>query len=165
MSATPRAPAGADLRGLSWPYAALERKLEVELGRAQLALAELQRTCAAGEQELRALQDARQDQLRDLQAVALRAQGWDVHRGSLRFLAEALARLAVREQAVVELRSELREAQQACVAAHQRLETLRALRASAEATHVQAQVRREATEADRAWLSRHGGAAAGEGVA
>lgn len=165
MSAPPRAATGADLRGLSWPCAALERKLELALGRAHVAVAELQRQCAAGEQELRELQDAREDQLRALHAVALRGEGWDVHRGSLHFLAEALARLAGHERAVVLLRARLQEAQQACVAARQRLETLRALRSAAEAAHVQAQLRREAREADLAWLARHGGAAAGEGAA
>ena len=165
MSAPRRAATGADLRGLPWPYAALERKLEIALGRERVVVAELQRECASGEQELRELQQAREAQLRALQAVALRAEGWDVHRGSLHFLAESLARLAGREQAVVLLRAQLHEAQQACAAAHQRLETLRALRASAEAAHVQAQIRRAAKEADLAWLSRHGSAVAGEGSA
>jgi flagellar biosynthesis chaperone FliJ len=165
VSAAPRAPTTrADLRGLRWPYAALERKLDIALDRARLALAELQRKCAAGEQELRELQESRQDQLRALHSVALRAEGWDVHRGSLHFLAEALARLATREQAVIQLRDQLEEAQLACVAAHQRRETLQALRASAEAAHVQVQLRRQAKEADLAWLSRHGGAAPGEGA-
>jgi flagellar biosynthesis chaperone FliJ len=164
VSAAPRAPTGADLRGLPWPYAALERKLEIALGRARVAVAELQRKCATAEQELRDLQEARQDQLRALHTVALRAQGWDVHRGSLHFLAEALARLATREQAVVQLRGQLEQAQLACVAAHRRRETLQTLRASAEAAHVRVQLRRQTKEADLAWLARHGGAVPGEGV-
>ena len=165
MSVPPRAPAHADLRGRSWPYAALERKLEIAAARARLAVADFQRQCAAGEQELRELQEARAGQLRALHGVALRAGGWDVHRGSLHFLAEALEHLARREQALGLLRRQLEQAQEACVAAHRRLETLRALRESAEAAHVQAQLRRAAKEADLAWLSRHGGAATGEGVA
>jgi flagellar biosynthesis chaperone FliJ len=165
VSSVPRAPTTrADLRGLPWPYAALERKLEIALGRARVALVEIQRKCAAGEQELRALQDARRDQLRSLNTVPLRAEGWDVHRGSLHFLAEALARLATREETVIQLRVQLEKAQKACVAAHQRLEALRALRASAEAAHVQVQLRRQAKEADLAWLSRRASAAPGEGA-
>lgn len=165
MSAPFRSPTHADLRGLPWPYAAVERKLEIALDRARVAVAELQRKCVAGEQELRELQEAREEQLRALHAVALRGEGWDVHRGSLLFLAQALACLAARDQAVAGLRVELQEAQEACLAAHQRLEALRALRASAEAEHVQAQLRRGAKEADLAWLSRHRGAATGKGAA
>lgn len=149
MSRTPPLPK-VDLRGFRWPLHPLERKLDGALETARLALALLQR------------------RHRELEQVAVQ---WKAHqaeqersaaecvRGDPRLRAHALGylgtlqhRLAQAGEQASELHQRIAAARGDCVDRQRQLSCVQALRQQAQQQHAQAQLRREAREADAAWL-------------
>jgi flagellar biosynthesis chaperone FliJ len=125
--------ARVDMRGFPWKLAMLERKLEhataVQRLEAQKA-AQTPRQRATGERIDAAVQ------------VCL-----------LRFLVQAEDRLADRNRDLSQLQERVATARRDCVDADRELARLRRLRESAEASYAAEQLRRQAKEADLAWLA------------
>jgi len=142
-----------DLRGFPWQLAALERNLEHAVDLARAALAAAQRRAETLETTLQSLETQKAEQLQG--AVASAGQRIDpaAQGRLLRFLAQAEARRVARQLELARLRDHVAAARQECTAADRELACLRRLRESAEAVHATAQLRREAKEADLAWLT------------
>lgn len=146
--------AGVDLRGFKSPLGAVERKLGHELERAQADLAVLQAE-ALGLGEIRAaLARERQAQLQD--ATALLAGGMDpaAYARCLQYLARMEREVERRSSQARALDARLADSRQACLQANRRLASLRALRDAGEAAFALEQSRRDARQADLAWLVR-----------
>jgi flagellar biosynthesis chaperone FliJ len=149
-------PLSVDLRGFAWPLAAAERLRRHQLDRAHAQVASLHRDQQACAHELESLHAARQQALRDLAPreggrieTAARSQGF-------RHLHRKLSLQMKREQDASRVNADLRQAQSSCTQAQQRLDAVCRLRESALAAYVQDQVRRDAKNADLAWLATHG---------
>lgn len=149
---TPATGARADLRGCGASLRPFERRLDAQLEAARLALALLQRRedalqaverqcAAAGMQQHRQACEwlAREPHMRPHLLDSLR----EVDRGIERARADVAA---VQEQVAV--------ARAECVDRQRRLACVQRLRAAAERLFAQEQVRRDAREADAAWLGR-----------
>lgn len=142
------APSDVDLRGFSWPLAAVARQVDAAAQRALADLASQQRCRAAGEAALQALRSEHDDQIRSVPAldVALRRHG-------IAYLAGAAQRLDDQERAQVATSVRTEAARQAHQALQQRLEALARLRGEAMARHAGQERRRAANEADQAFLA------------
>jgi flagellar export protein FliJ len=146
---------GADLRGFSWPLSQLETKLAQDVELAALRLAGLRREAAQLEASLAALARARSEQLLAVSCVP--GQGVDPAVGAqvLRYLGQHDRRAAQGRAQAAALQGRIDEAAAACVAIERRLACARRLRENAEDEHGREQLRRDAREADRAWLALH----------
>ena len=161
----PRRSQAADLRGFAWPLAAAERQREhqVDCARAQLAL--LERKHLASVRELDLLRSSRDQELRRLAVLRDTRMDPAVQRHAIHHLRHSLERQSACEQQAMRLKSEVEQARGRCAGAQQRLEAARQLREAALARYVHDQARREAKEADLAWLGRRDGMRAGRGSA
>lgn len=156
---SPRARTGADAggidpRGFDWRLGPLQCKLAWALEAARVR-------SAKGLAEVRHAQQRSQALEADLAAQARRtaslgaaaidpAARWQ----ALAFLAGGQRALGRSLHACGEAEADLAEARQACLQARVRLESLQAAHDAAWARHAQAMRRREANEADAAWLAR-----------
>jgi len=141
----------ADLRGFRWSLLPAERRLDAQVETARLALARLHQQAQALEQaELRS-----GEQLREQESLALQQARRDVVAGAqatrylVRLQAERSAAGAVRAG----LQSRLELARDACAERQRQLESVQAMRRAAQREHTQACLRRDAREADAAWLA------------
>jgi flagellar export protein FliJ len=143
-----------DMRGFPWKLAGVERKLELELEQATATLAVLQRQAAALREQVQKLESEGRQQARS--AGDALARGFDVaaHGRWLRYLAHAQQRLVDASGEVERGESRVTLATQACTEADRRLACLRTIRESAEKAYAAEQLRRQAKEADLAWLVR-----------
>lgn len=140
-----------DLRGFRWPLRPLERKLDAELEAARLALARMQ----SQEQVARQSLGAAAEHLGLQQGMASRCIQHDP-----RLAHEVLSYLSGLEQALSRCRSDaarvaqdLVDARVRCIERQRRLACVEALRERAEQAHLRERTRREAREADAAWLA------------
>lgn len=147
---------GADLRGFAWPLSHLERKLEQDLELAGLQLAGLRRAAAQVEADLAALERARGEQLRAIATTPGRGVDPAAHAQVLRYLAQADQHAAQGRAQAASLQGRIDQAAAACAGVERRVACVRRWREGAEDEHVREQRRREAREADRAWLALHG---------
>lgn len=154
-------PAGVDLRAFTWPLAALERKLEHDLEHQRMHLAALRREFDELRSQLAALQAAHQDEVQAAGAPAHGSIDAAARRQALAYLAHALERMSLRLQELERLREKMELAGKTLVRADQRLAALRNLRDSARAAYARSELRRQAREADLAWLTGVGQARKG----
>jgi flagellar export protein FliJ len=150
---TPGIRSRVDMRGFPWKLAMLERKLEHEVDQARAALAAVQCEADALAAAVQVLEEERAAQLQCLSAAAGQRFDPAAHAGFLRFLTQADGRLTERNLALARLRNRLAAARQDCIAADRALARVRKLRESAEAGYAIEQFRRQAKEADLAWLA------------
>lgn len=146
--------AGVDMRGFRPPLAALERKLGHDLDRARSDLAALGREARVLAELRQELAGQRADQLQFAGKLLAGAVDPSAYGRCLRYLAAMERRVQERSNEAGLLETRLAAARQACVEADRRLACLRALRESAEAAYALAQSRRDAKQADLAWLAR-----------
>lgn len=143
---------GVDMRSFRWPLQPLERKLDGGLEAARLALASLKDQAKALDQLVAEWKKHQEQQERAASASIER----DPRMGShvLRYLATLQARLGQAAIAGAELGLRVGKAQGDCVERQRQLACVQALREQAQRIHAAAQLRREAREADAAWLVR-----------
>jgi hypothetical protein len=147
-------PAGVDLRGFGWPLAALERKLEHDLERQGVRLAEARREVLALQTALTALEASHRNGARAADAATSGPIDPAARRQTLAYLLRELGsvsrhrRECDRSRKVAEAEAEL------LLRADRALSAVRRLRDSALAAHASQQVRRQCREADFAWLVR-----------
>jgi hypothetical protein len=141
-----------DLRGFSWPLVALQRKLEVRADQARARLASSQREASTHE---RTLQATRQH---GAQQEAVAASAWrlgvdpQAHAQSLRYLVQVRCRV-IREQTEQDaLLAGVAEERSACAGIEVQLACLEQVREQAVRAFRLQQQRRQAKEADLAWL-------------
>jgi DNA repair ATPase RecN len=145
--------ARVDMRVFKWPLAGLQKKLEHELDLARLELASLNRELAASEAEIRAMQQEQHAQAQAMGCSRALAMEPSAHRQGLEYLRRELEQLSQRSRHVAGLRQRIEEAQARCAAADRRLAAMRRSRASAEAGYATTALRKDAKEADLAWLA------------
>lgn len=150
MSGTPGT---ADMRGFQWRLAALERKLDHDLGRAHSALAVLQREAADLDTLRNEMADLLAAQMRGAAGLIARKPDPAAHRACLRYLQLGHERLHQRRSEADELAARVSVARQACLDADRKLAALRSLRHEQETEYATEQSRRGAREADLAWLA------------
>jgi hypothetical protein len=145
------APVSAAPRGFQWRLQPAERWFDVELEAAKLALARLQRESDLLEQAERRRAMAQQEQER----LALQAAQRDVFAGAhaVRYLASLQVERIAADARRTELQQRLAAARAECVQRQRRLESVQALRATAQQEHMRAGQRRDCLEADAAWLA------------
>lgn len=146
-------PGNADLRGFQWRLAALERKLDHDLGRARSALATLQREAADLDTVRHDMADVQAAQMRRAAALVVRGLDPAAHRACLQYLVLAEGRLQQRRSEAEQLAARVADARKACLDADRKLASLRSLRREDEAEYATDQSRRNAREADLAWLA------------
>lgn len=146
----------ADLRGFKWPLSHVEARLAQDLELGGLQLAGLRREAAQAPAALAELARVRGEQL--LACAATAGQGLDPSARAqvLRYLAQLDGHAARCRAQAVALQRRIAEAAAACAVLERRLACVRRLREDAEHDHAREQLRREAREADRAWLALHG---------
>ncbi len=154
MNQPPFSSRGVDLRSFRWPLQALERKVDGALETARLAL-----TLARGRE--RALQQ--QVQRQQGQQVLQQRLGCECVQRDPRLASPVAAYLAAlahdlrdAQARAAQAHLELEQARAECLAGQRQLACLQALRREAQRAHAQAQLRRDAKEADAAWLARSG---------
>lgn len=148
--------AGADMRGFRSPLAAVERKLDHERDRARADLAALAREVLGLEEIRRELAQERDAQLHCAATLLAGAMDPSAYGRCLGYLCGMERRLRERcaEAELLEMR--VAAARCACVEADRRLACLRVLRESSQAAYALEQSRRDARQADLAWLARLG---------
>ena len=141
----------AHLRGFRWMLQPVERKLDAAVEGARLVLAALQR-------QLDALQQTAQQHGKEQQAQEALALEWirrDVHAGAhaMRHLASLeVERLRV-DADRIEMEQRVATARAECIECQRRVESVQALRRSAQRQHAEASLRRQWKDADDAWLA------------
>jgi flagellar biosynthesis chaperone FliJ len=143
----------ADMRAFQWRLAALERKLEHDLGRAHTALAALQREAASLDTVRREMADVQAAHLRRTAALVPRKLDPTAYRACLHYLALAEDRLHQHRCDAEQLAARVADARRACLDADRKLASLRSLRERDEAAYATEQSRRRAREDDLAWLA------------
>jgi flagellar export protein FliJ len=143
---------GVDLRGFRWPLGVLERKLEHAVDVACAALGAVQADAGRMATTIRALEAQKAAQLQGPSAEGDRINAAE-HVRSLRFLAQVEGLLAGRNRELATLRERVDAARQDCVKADRNLARVRRLRESAEAAYASEELRRQAKDADLAWLA------------
>ena len=144
--------ARVDLRGFPWKLAMLERKLEHAVDVARSALAAAQGEAAAATTAVQWLEAQKAAQTPRRRATGERFDAAAQVR-LLRFLAQAEDRLADRNRELAQLQARIAMARRGCVDADRELARVRRLRESAQAAYAAEQLRRQAKEADLAWLA------------
>jgi hypothetical protein len=142
------------VRGWRWPLRPLEWRLDAELETAKLELARLhqeERVRSAAAQQRNTVCEQQQ---KDVSEWLVRAPHMRSH---------ALSHLAEVERSVREAKIEVKQAQDAvavcrdeCLRLQRQFACVQRLRETAERSHHQEQLRRDAREADASWLARAG---------
>ena len=145
---------GVDPRGFSWTLAAAERLRQQEVDRAGARLAQAMQARCELQAQLGALESARNEQLKFMARGAPSSVDPARQQQALRYLAQSLGQEKQRQEQEAQLLGRMELARQASVDAQCRLESLRKLRATALERYTQDQRRRQAREADLAWLTR-----------
>lgn len=148
-----QAPRNADVRGFRWRLDSLERKLDHDLDLAHSTLAALQREATdldAVRHEMAAVQAA---QMRRAAELAARRLDPAAHGACLQYLVLAEKRLQQRRSEAEQLAGRVADARTACLDADRKLASLRSLRREDEAGYATEQSRRNARDADLAWLA------------
>jgi flagellar biosynthesis chaperone FliJ len=145
---------GVDLRGFPWTLAAAERVRQHAADGAASRLAQAEQARRELQSDLEAMEHARQEQLRFLTGGSSSLVDPARQQHALRYLTQALGQERQRREQQAQLGARVELAKQECVDAQRRLESLRKLREAALARHAQDQLRRQAREADLAWLAR-----------
>lgn len=143
----------ADMRGFRWRLAALEGKLDHDLDRARAALAALQREAATLDAARREMAEVQAAHLRRAAALVAGRPDPAMHRACLQYLAHAENRLHQRRSEAEQLAARVAGARKACVDADRKLASVRSLRRRDEVPYAIEQARRNAREADLAWLA------------
>jgi hypothetical protein len=151
-------PLAVDVRAFAWPLATLERKLHVDAQLAAGELAQVQRQRDTRQAEIVALQGAHERQLRAV--TSTRLDPFE-RRQVLRYLAQEQDELCRQQRQLAVFGVRLAALREARLAAERRLESARKLRAGALSVYTQGQLRRQAKEADLAWLGRLAGKESG----
>lgn len=146
-------PGNADLRGFQWPLAALERKLDHDLERAHSALATLQREAANLDTVRREMADAQSAQMRRAGALMVHRLDPAAHRACLQYLVLADERLQQCRSEAEQVAARVADARKACLDADRKLASLLSLRRDDETAYATEQSRRNARDADLAWLA------------
>lgn len=145
-----------DLRGFGWPLVPLERLRALQAERARGDFAVLLKEQRIRDGELARMRSVRERDLRE------RVDGRQVHvdlalsRHAVQHFARSLGRIARAESEATALHEHVAIARAACLDAQRKVDAARKLRESALRVYAREQVRREAREADLAWLVRHG---------
>jgi hypothetical protein len=134
--------------------AGLERKLHLDAQRAAGALGELERERAARQAQLVALQGAHERQLLAVAGTRIDPFG---RRQALRYLGREQEAICEQQVELAALDGRVAGLREARLAAERRLEAARKLRSAALSVYAQGQLRRQAKEADLAWLARPAG--------
>ena len=145
---------GVDLRGFAWTLAAAERLRQHEADRAASRLAVAEHARRELQADLQALESARNGQLQFLAGCSSSPFDPALQQQALRYLAQALGQEQQRQQQEAQLLGRLELAKKVRVDAQRRLDSVRKLRETALARYAQDQIRRQAREADLAWLAR-----------
>ena len=152
-----RTNSGVDMRGFRWWLGGLEDKLDHDLNRARSELALLQREAsdldASREQKLR----ERDAELACAGTLLAGAMDPVAYTRCLRFLSMAEARLQECRRQAEQLGTRVAAARDACVEADRKRASVESLRDGAQRVFALEQSRRDAKEADRAWLATAGG--------
>jgi chromosome segregation ATPase len=146
-------PGNADVRGFPWRLAALERKLDHDLDRARSALAALQREAANLDTMRHEMADGQAAQMRHASALVARRLDPVAHRACLQYLVLAEQSLQQRRSEAERLAVRVADARKACLVADRKLASLRSLRREDETGYATEQARRNARDADLAWLA------------
>lgn len=150
MSEKPR---NADMRGFQWRLAALERKLDHDLGLARSALAMLQREATDLDAVRHEMADAQAAQMRRAAELMVRRLDPGAHAACLQYLVLAENRLLLRRSEAEQLAGRVADARKACLDADRKLASLGSLRREDEAGYATQQSRRNARHADLVWMA------------
>lgn len=146
-----RTGAAPQLRGFAWPLAGLQRKMDVDLENARLALHEVQREARREEEAAH----RRQAQQREQEDAARQCLQRDLRLGAdaVRYLAglQAARMAADARRGAVDQQLALQRA--ACAQRQRQLEAVQSLRDAAQDLHAQGDRRRACRDADAAWLA------------
>lgn len=142
-----------DLRGFQWRLTALERKLDHDLDRAHSALATLQREAANLDTVRHEMADMQAAQTQRAGELMGRRLDPAVQRACLQYLVIAENRLQKRRGEAEQLAARVADARKACLDADRELASIRSLRREDEREYAMEQSRRNARDADLAWLA------------
>lgn len=148
-------PQGVDLRGLHWPFEALERLRERVRDEAAAQVATLQRAHTEIREALARAQACYQEAVRALAAPVIGSLDLARHQNVLTYLADGWAQVAQKQTLLCETSDRLAQAQQVLATRDAQLAAVQRLRERAEQAYALEQVRRHARTGDLAWLVRN----------
>ncbi|MDB5897733.1 MAG: hypothetical protein JWP41_1335 [Ramlibacter sp.] len=142
-------------RGFVWPLAALDRKLEVQVEQARAGLADLQRRAADQARRLQSTSAESTEQARLARGALARHIDAAAHSNTLRYLGELAGRARDEEDEQRAIAARVDLARAACAALEVRRACVQEAHDSAWRVFAGTQQRREARQADLAWLGEH----------